>query len=874
MPIKPFEIVDFGGTDSRSNPLNMPQNRALRMLNWCPKPDGHLELRWGYGAEVQSNVQPQAIHSLIPFQTWSGNKNYLIVGQANLLTIHDLRTSSDTAAVIRGTPLTPVELPPKWGYYPANNRIHLGNGIDQKFFDGTTFRDNGLRAPTAAEVSGIGITEGVREYTTAEASSITLTAAAGGTFPATTGSGRSFFSCFFDPTDNELGPATIAAGSGRVTLTLNQKVTYGTVPVSSNLSWIHLFGFTEDGGSTAYFATTGINKPIASCTKTAVFTPGNPPSIPATTSYIVTVTCPNHGLSSPDMIYQFGSGFDGVYVIHTIDVNTYYFTLSVKPGGADLPIPPPQIITGGTMFQLIWTHQGVTTVAITSPLTVSPTNYPAVFTSKTPLLMNRDSGLPAVAAGLANSGYQFYIAIYNPTTQHVGNRIAIGSRHVNTARVNIIISGLPDYSQIDSEWEVLIGRTGDGAQIPYVIADDADNFIAAASGQTQITISNQIDGNFEMPTRNGVIHPECTMFARVGTKSYAADPGSPTVRISGDESDDTTGIFLGRPEQSWADNDIETFPTSAPVRGIAENDYELAVGTLRDTAILSDQNGQRVWKGPWNVGWAGPRAWCKASPYGFFWLTDRKELATFANGLPTPISDEYEAGTLAQISDSFLGDVELTYFRDPAKNKDEIRIEGKDSSGVPITVIHDFKLRDERSPFGQGYLSQYQGPLGNPFTSVQARDSSNKLTIYAGDNAGFLYRLYQGADDVGNEYDADAIFLANAGPNRPDVPYIDFFGDSQIKVSVGRTLATTADTFEELSPGGDGPMSVPGEEDDALWRAHLLTPEIHSHVYLRFQLTSHSADGDLSLNNPPHLPLETYGRLYEIVPIMGDTRGK
>src|SRR6185369_2542175 len=115
MPIKPFEIVDFGGVDSRSNPLNMPQNRALRMLNWCPKPDGHLELRWGYQAEVQSDVQPQPIHSLIPFQNWAGNKNYLIVGQANLLTIHDLLTSSDTAAVIRGAPLTAVEFPPKWG---------------------------------------------------------------------------------------------------------------------------------------------------------------------------------------------------------------------------------------------------------------------------------------------------------------------------------------------------------------------------------------------------------------------------------------------------------------------------------------------------------------------------------------------------------------------------------------------------------------------------------------------------------------------------------------------------------------------------------------------------------------------------------------
>src|SRR6185369_11787772 len=113
MPIKPFEIVDFGGVDSRSNPLNMPRNRCLRALNWCPKPDGHLELRWGYQAEVQSNVTPLPIHSLIPYQNWLGNKNYLIVGQSNQLTIHDLLTSTDTAAVIRGNPLTPIEVPLK-----------------------------------------------------------------------------------------------------------------------------------------------------------------------------------------------------------------------------------------------------------------------------------------------------------------------------------------------------------------------------------------------------------------------------------------------------------------------------------------------------------------------------------------------------------------------------------------------------------------------------------------------------------------------------------------------------------------------------------------------------------------------------------------
>jgi len=116
----------------------------------------------------------------------------------------------------------------------------------------------------------------------------------------------------------------------------------------------------------------------------------------------------------------------------------------------------------------------------------------------------------------------------------------------------------------------------------------------------------------------------------------------------------------------------------------------------------------------------------------------------------------------------------------------------------------------------------------------------------------------------------------NGGPSRPSVPFVDFYGDSTIQISVGRNLQTSLAPgaqygFDPPSADADVPQSVPGSEQDFLYRVFLVPPEVQR-LYLRFQLASHSADGNLTLNSPPHLPLESYGRLYELVPSMGDRR--
>ena len=848
MALKPFELVEFGGVDSRSNPTNMPQNRALRCLNWAPKQDGHLELRYGYSTESMSAVSAVAIHSLFSYQSWDATKKFLVVAQANSLSIHDLNTQTDTAATIRGAA---VASSAKWGSYFAFNRLHIGNGFDQKFFDGSVFRDSGLRAPTAAEFANVVLSDGVRELNSTENTTITLTQAAGGSFSATTYSGFGFCIAIFDPTINELGPSTLQASSGRVVVTATgKKITVAVLPnlSSVNANWVKLIARTGDGTTPAYFCT-NTSTAVVSCTRA---------------STTLTVNATGHGLSTGDVVILAGTPtFDGVYSVTVTDADHFTIALNQASGnnvsGANT--------TGGTVKRIVSVANATTTVDVTS--TAQDTSY----------VVNQPRGISATSVGGPNPGYQFFGCIYNATTGHVGNRLLFGGRYAPTTRTNVRIIGLPDYSGTDTEWGVMIGRTGDGAAVPYVIDDNSGNFISTASAQTAITISAAVIDTRELPTRNGIVPPQCTMFAQVADFTYAADPNSPTIRRSGSLLDADSQTFLGRPEQSWAPNDITTFPTAEAVTGIGEDDQELFAGTLNDCAVLSDQNGQPMWKGPWNVGLAGPRAMVKAQPYGFFWLSATRQLCTFISGMPSPISEEYEAAEISQIGDSYLAATELVYYRDSTIGKDEIRIEGRKQDGTPITIIHDFKLRDERSPFGQGYSAQFVSTLAQSFTVIRARDANGRPRIFAGASTGELFQLYTGADDIGTQYAADSVYLVDVGPTRPDLPFIEWIGDANTVISIGKTLSTSLDlgseyAFDVLMPNTGQPMSVPGAEADSHWRVDLQASQLQTHLYVRFQLSSHSADGSLVLNSPPHIPLETYGRIYELMPVQGAARGK
>ncbi len=500
-------------------------------------------------------------------------------------------------------------------------------------------------------------------------------------------------------------------------------------------------------------------------------------------------------------------------------------------------------------------------------------------TQDTSYQVNQLRGVAASTIGGTNAGYQFYASFYRlGGGGHVGNRASIGARALQTAyRSNWRVAGLPNLS--NAEYSILIGRTGDGAQVPYVSTDNAGNFAAAPATGANFNLTQPNLSN-EMPTRNGIIPSQFNMFVLAGDYAYTADTGSATLRRSGSFADDRGGTFVGRPEQSWAPNDIDTFPTAEACTGLFEIDQEVFMGTLHDSALSVNLAGIQQWVGPWAVGIAGRRAGTKCGAHGFYWVTGDKQIATFSQGVPLPVSEEYELAELAQIGDAFLSTVEAVYYRNAAQNKDELRIEGQKADGTPYTIIHDFKLREvfsaPSSPYGQGYSSQFLGPLATLFTSALVRDGNGKLQIYSGASNGQLYQLYSGADDVGNQYTADLILLVNGGPNRPNVPFVDYYGDQNVKITLGRNLSSSIAPgaqwgFDPPNADANVSQSVPGAEQDFLYRIQLVPSEVQR-LYVRFQLTSHSADGNLNPNSPIHVPLENYGRIYEIIPAIGDER--
>jgi len=184
-----------------------------------------------------------------------------------------------------------------------------------------------------------------------------------------------------------------------------------------------------------------------------------------------------------------------------------------------------------------------------------------------------------------------------------------------------------------------------------------------------------------------------------------------------------------------------------------------------------------------------------------------------------------------------------------------------------------------RSPFGQGYSAEFLGPLATNYPSAVVRDANSKIQIFAGASTGQLYQLYTGSDDAGSQFTGDAIGLLSSGEERPSVPYFDWYGDSNVDVQISQVLATTLGTptsaqenFQDLTPALASAQIPQGYEKDFRYRVQIAASEMH-HTYLRLQLISHSADGSLALNSPVHLPIENYGRIYMVIPILADRRG-
>jgi hypothetical protein len=487
------------------------------------------------------------------------------------------------------------------------------------------------------------------------------------------------------------------------------------------------------------------------------------------------------------------------------------------------------------------------------------------------------TGISASTVGGAQPGYQFYACLYNPVSGHVGNRVKIGARLLWTDTQRFVqIAGLPALSAADdAELCVLVGRTGDGGEVPYTVIDGNANWISVPHGTTSATISQgKIDGNCELPVDN--YRPPASLFAvaQVGERTYGITRNAPWLYYCRTLSDMTTGDYVGRPEQSW--NQVcETFPTCEHASSVAEYTGDALVASLNDSALLSDPMGTgKGWNGPWNTGWAGPFAGCRGWQGLPYWISGEKQLCTMGSSGPVPISEEYEAALLASIADAHLSEVEVVYERIPAKRIDRLRIHFIDGDGAHRHVFHDFGLRDTNSPYGQGYEYSYNGILAQAHTIAQVRDSAGQLRTYAGASDGRLYVLDEGANDNGTEFDADRLMFQVYGDDRPLVGPFEYHGDDNLEWSICDEVSSadlaTKGNFETMQP-----QEFPGEEKDHHWLLHINRPEL-LHAYVRIQWTSHSADAPngMDVNDPPHCPLEVYGRVWMTSVDVGDQRGR
>jgi hypothetical protein len=852
MSLTVVEQFDIGcGVDSRSNPLNMPRNRALRMRNFAPKDSGVLELRWGFSTVTMSTTTATAFHSLIPYTLYdnSGSETpYIIMGQGLNLSVMNIASSAVSTPSLRGAALASTA---SFNSYLANGKIHLGNGTDQKWFDGTTFRDNGLRTLTAAEYSPIAVYAGLADFSAASLSTMTLAqTSSGGNFSTQSQGGMYFYTPIFNTDNNELGPSPNFVSSGRIQISAaSSKVTIANMPVTPT-NWKKLIARTGDGTAPAYFCTTASTVSISTVTRSG--------------QTITVTTSSAHGRSTNDIVIITGSSeplYNVPWVITVTAGNTFTMTTQYSIGSTSA--------TGGTVAPILFIAGATTTVDVT--LTSRDTSF---------VVNDGNRGIPASSVGGSSPGYQFYAAIANPNGGgHVGNRVAIGNRIVPTRRTNVFIVLLPNLAATDSEWEVQIGRTGDGAQLPYACADSSGNFLYALSGQTTVLVNNHgnVDGSQELPVRNGVIPSGLNMFARVSDTIYGGQVGRPTIYWSASESGALTGDYVGRPEQSWAADNIDTFPTSQGLTGMFAEDRGAFYGTKNDGAIYADLGNGKGWLGPWyGAGLAGTKAWCD-TPYGKFWVTGHKQLVMFEQGIPAPVSEEYQQALLSKIGDSFLSFTEAQHIQDIAKSIDHILIKCRDSNGNPFEVIHDFRLRDGRSQDGQAYELAYSAPLATNFVLSKVRDSSGAERLWAGASTGQLYQLHSGANDAGTEYSADAIFLLNAGPDRLGIPELRWYGDQKAIISRGEKLKSSVATgsqfaFEQVTPSSGG-LAVDGDQDDYHFKTLAMSSEGLKHVFIRLQLASHSADGTLALNDPPHVPLENYGRIYATQALVGKAQG-
>lgn len=426
-----------------------------------------------------------------------------------------------------------------------------------------------------------------------------------------------------------------------------------------------------------------------------------------------------------------------------------------------------------------------------------------------------------------------------------------------------------DLDATNSGFDLSLNLNGSAAQ-----TYNARNFRWKVHGVSATSIATMVESiaedTLELPTRNDV-PPAFDKAWREGERLCGNTPNSPEVFRSAAESDATTGDFLGLPEQSWDPADVETTPSAEVIRAAAGYQQESWTHSHTKLAVLSELMGDTQWKGPFPGGAVGQKAWAVGSNGNPYWLSPQLQILTVdANGKPVPVSTEYEAALLGQIGRTYLKDTEIVSYSLPSRHIDILYISARDSEGIPFAVIHDFNMVDSVSPYGEGYQFQFSGALAAAHTVAIVYDETGDAQLWAGSATGRLYRLLSGGTDNGTEILGETIGLKYVGPNREIVKELQWFGDRKVRWYIAKELTKTAILTDFKDLGAAKP--VPEHERDNMWYVELDIGEM-THCYLWMRLQGHSADGNMDLSDPPHLPVESYGRVLQVTPQMGTPRG-
>jgi len=808
------ESFSFGGVDSRSNPLNFPTNRSLRCLNWIRTQGGWLKLRYGYTEPAMSAVVASTIHSAYQYEQNDGTR-FILFGQGTQL------KQMEVGAVGTASTIATLSSSSSFNGFFANNKFHLGNGVDEKVYDGGTLRNIGLRAVTRGEIIAMDPTVNT----------------ASGNWAVTNLTGYRLFAALYNPNTGQVGNR----------LAMDRLVDSGFQNTPSTAS------STGVGNAWAAPANALVSDDARSSVSTTSGSDG---------SQVLRVQ--GFGFSIPAGSTILGIEFG---VERSVDVNgpgTDKATWDVGAIKSDDALSQEFIRKGSD----IW----------------PPPGSEVHVTKGGPEQLFGEVWLPGDINN-ANFGCWIQFPAAMPLTSiwqidHVRARVyylEIERFVITQTQSQIVISGLPDLSSEDTELLKVFGRTVDGGGVPHIMTDVNGNFITAANTATVATLTTDtIDPGLELPIRNG-LPPNFNIGTRVLGRSYVIDFDDPSkIRYSEGDADDVDGFFLGLPSHSWPASNEIPFPTGESGLGLHEVDNEVWVWSRNHLAIFTELGdfsaGGRAFpslRGVWVGGIAGPRAFIK-TPYGPFWLSHDRELMTRSQSGPVVVSEEYQYELLAKLDPAQLSTVELSYLRDPERDIDRIYIKGNDTSNNPVIVIHDFKLRSAQSPLGEGSEYSYAGMTASVFVRfpqsvISMRDENSRWQLWTGAEDGKFYQLEDGADDNGATYSADYVGVLNAGPDQPLIAHLDFSGDKEIEFRATPELDLT------LTELGSLELLTVDEQDVDTHRYRVNIEEPVQHMVFRIQRTSELGQS-LDDNSPKHIPLETYGRLYVVRPELGRPR--